>query len=508
MDETTHYIKNIIFARDPTIMDTENGLVNQRSCFAHSNNLDIKSLIRKKELLDGESNYPVLSPRSIPRRNMPKFNMREPQIYKIKDENDKTLIFESRFESGNLYLAQKVSDQEYNLLMSNDVNTQGHTQWFFFQVKNTRARHKVRFNIMNYSKPDSLFNYGMKVSVYSEKKAEKKGVGWYKDCEDIRYYQNNIRKDVTYYSKSYYSLTFCYNFEYDSDTVYFAYSVPYTYSDLRNDLVCIETDPARQLLVSKKQLCKTLSGESCDVLTITSRDNLDNFPNRKGVVITARVHPGETVGSWMMRGVLTFLTDPNNLEAKILRENFVFKVIPMLNPDGVINGNYRCSLAGCDLNRRWKTPSKMLHPTIYQTKKLVKQIHQERGLVMFCDLHGHSRKQNVFMYGCNKKDNPGECRIFPYILSKINPYFSYEYSRFGVQKSKEATARVALYKELKNVPNIYTMESSFAGLDMGKAAGMHLTTEMLETLGHDCCRSLLIYSNIYIPPELHSIPFF
>ena len=33
-------------------------------------------------------------------------------------------------------------------------------------------------------------------------------------------------------------------------------------------------------------------------------------------------------------------------DAKILRDNFVFKIVPMLNPDGVINGNYRCSLAG------------------------------------------------------------------------------------------------------------------------------------------------------------------
>ena len=77
----------------------------------------------------------------------------------------------------------------------------------------------------------------------------------------------------------------------------------------------------------------------------------------------------------MMRGVLFFLTDPNNEEARKLRQNFVFKVIPMLNPDGVINGNYRCSLAGCDLNRRWKAPSKALHPTIYNTKKLIKQVH-------------------------------------------------------------------------------------------------------------------------------------
>lgn len=58
------------------------------------------------------------------------------------------------------------------------------------------------------------------------------------------------------------------------------------------------------------------------------------------------------------------------------------------------------------------------------------------------------------------------------------------------------------------MPNIFTMESSFAGLDMGKHAGMHLSTDMLETLGHDCCRALLVYCNLYIPPDLLSIPFF
>ena len=87
-------------------------------------------------------------------------------------------------------------------------------------------------------------------------------------------------------------------------------------------------------------------------------------------MISARVHPGEVVGSWMMRGVLFFLTDPENHEAKLLRQRFIFKIIPMLNPDGVINGNYRCSLAACDLNRKYSKPSKALHPSVYYTKKL------------------------------------------------------------------------------------------------------------------------------------------
>ena len=47
--------------------------------------------------------------------------------YTKKDFGDKTLMFESRFESGNLAAALKVSDNDYHLLLQNDVNTSGHT---------------------------------------------------------------------------------------------------------------------------------------------------------------------------------------------------------------------------------------------------------------------------------------------------------------------------------------------------------------------------------------------
>lgn len=64
-----------------------------------------------------------------------------------------------------------------------------------------------------------------------------------------------------------------------------------------------------------------------------------------------RVHPGETNASWMMKGVLDYLTS-DKPQAITLREKFVFKIVPMLNPDGVIVGNQRCSLAASDLNRQ------------------------------------------------------------------------------------------------------------------------------------------------------------
>jgi len=92
--------------------------------------------------------------------------------YSPTGPNDKTLVFESRFESGNLQLAQKVSENEYNLVLQNDINSKGHTQWFFFRVSNVRKGLKVKFNMLNMIKSKSLYNEGMKVLIYSEKKQE------------------------------------------------------------------------------------------------------------------------------------------------------------------------------------------------------------------------------------------------------------------------------------------------------------------------------------------------
>lgn len=430
-------------------------------------------------------------------------------FYKIKNEEDKTLVFESRFESGNLYSVMKVDDNEYHLCLQNDVNTMGHTQWFFFRVQNTRKDLEVKFNILNFAKPDSLFNHGMKPLIYSETKVEQEGVGWFRDGYWIGYFKNGIKKE----KGSNYSLTFKYKFEHDNDTVFFAYWYPYTYSDLRADLIAIERNPKMKHFWVIKSLCRSLAGNSWDYLTITNKSKSDSLKPKKAIIISARVHPGETVGSLMMKGVIDFLTDPDNEEAIILRDNFVFKIIPMLNPDGVINGNYRCALSGWDLNRRWKNPSKVLHPIIYHTKKMIKEVHNEREVLLFCDLHGHPRRKDIFMYGWNIQKKPEETRIFPYILGKICPFFYFGYSRFGVQKSKESTARVVLFKNLK-IPNIFTLESSFWGNEHGPYKDKHFTRENLEQVGKDLWRSILIYaglapSGIELPlgePDSNGIP--
>jgi murein tripeptide amidase MpaA len=72
--------------------------------------------------------------------------------------------------------------------------------------------------------------------------------------------------------------------------------------------------------------------------------------NKKCVVISARAHPGESNGSFMMEGFLKFICGDTHMAIN-LRKSVVFKIVPMMNPDGVILGNYRTGLSGKDFNR-------------------------------------------------------------------------------------------------------------------------------------------------------------
>ena len=71
----------------------------------------------------------------------------------------------------------------------------------------------------------------------------------------------------------------------------------------------------------------------------------------------------------------------------------------MFNPDGVLAGNYRTSLAGVDLNRRWRKPDKSLHEPVPLLKDYVRYLRERNKLSAFIDMHGHSKKQNCFIYG-------------------------------------------------------------------------------------------------------------
>ncbi|EPQ07716.1 Cytosolic carboxypeptidase 6 [Myotis brandtii] len=126
--------------------------------------------------------------------------------------------------------------------------------------------------------------------------------------------------------------------------------------------------------------------------------------------------------------IIDFLISQHPI-AHVLREHLVFKIAPMLYPDGVYLGNYRCSLMGFDLNRHWLDPSPWAHPTLYGVKQLIIQMYNDpkTSLEFYIDIHAHSTMMNGFMYGNVFEDEERFQRqaIFPKLLCQNAEDFSY-----------------------------------------------------------------------------------
>ena len=139
------------------------------------------------------------------------------------------------------------------------------------------------------------------------------------------------------------------------------------------------------------------------------RDHAEITPRSRAhqvYFLSARVHPGEVPASHVFDGFLSFILREHDPRAKRLRERcaaavllslrliililsllllvslsllgarrcccsrrYVFKLIPMLNPDGVYHGHYRADTLGHNLNRCYAEPCPERHPTIYAVTK-------------------------------------------------------------------------------------------------------------------------------------------
>ncbi|XP_076795009.1 cytosolic carboxypeptidase 1 isoform X2 [Arvicanthis niloticus] len=445
--------------------------------------------------------------------------------YTTPEEGD-ILKFNSKFESGNLRKVIQIRKSEYDLILNSDINSNHYHQWFYFEVSGMRPGVAYRFNIINCEKSNSQFNYGMQPLMYSVQEALNARPWWIRMGTDICYYKNHFSRSSVaaggQKGKSYYTITFTVNFPHKDDVCYFAYHYPYTYSTLQMHLQKLESaHNPQQIYFRKDVLCETLSGNSCPLVTITAMpesnyyEHICQFRTRPYIFLSARVHPGETNASWVMKGTLEYLMS-NSPTAQSLRESYIFKIVPMLNPDGVINGNHRCSLSGEDLNRQWQSPNPELHPTIYHAKGLLQYLAAVKRLpLVYCDYHGHSRKKNVFMYGCSIKetvwhthDNAASCdvvedmgyRTLPKILSHIAPAFCMSSCSFVVEKSKESTARVVVWREI-GVQRSYTMESTLCGCDQGRYKGLQIGTRELEEMGAKFCVGLLRLKRLTSPLE-------
>lgn len=391
----------------------------------------------------------------------------------------------------------QTGDKIYDLIIQSDINAPygRHNQWFFFSITGAEVNSTYKFNIINMCKSGSQFNNGMQPVVYctSEKI-------WRRMGESIMYSKNHYKKEDSTGLETYYTLSFSIAFV-TCGTYYVAYHYPYTYSELQRFLYQISFLPFYDMRCRRSLLCQTLAKNDCPLLTITNFDegfslililasNI-NYPiaGRKYIYLSARVHPGESNSSHVMEGLIDYLLS-DELEAYRLRDLCIFKIVPMLNPDGVINGSHRCSLAGLDLNRQWKSPSKILTPTVFNLKLLWSFLTKlNEAPVIACDFHGHSRKKNVFIFGNNTSG--GADLSLPRNFALKCSMFDLKSCRFHNEKSKEPTARVVLYKDL-GVQSSFTLECTYNGFDIGAQRGYQIQLKDFAKIGKDFCSAILL----------------
>jgi hypothetical protein len=319
-----------------------------------------------------------------------------------------------------------------------------------------KSEQRVIFNVVNFSKTKSLYREGMSPLVKSTSRLQ---------------WQRIPPKNVFYYRcpehHKNYIMSFAFAFDKEDDVYEFAYSYPYSYTRLQRYLDRIE---ARKLDYFKRELlCFSVQQRRLDLITISSPRNLERLQT-KIVFVTARVHPGETPSSYVCQGLIDFLLSDHAI-AEVLRDNVVFKIIPMLNPDGVYLGNYRCSLMGFDLNRHWHEPSPWAHPTLQATKSLVLEYNANPNvdLDFYFDIHAHSTLMNGFMYGNVYEDMQrfDQHSVFPKLLCANAEDFSMSNTSFNQDAVKAGTGRRFLGNCLTPCTNCYTLEVSFFSYTTG-----------------------------------------
>ena len=184
--------------------------------------------------------------------------------------------------------------------------------------------------------------------------------------------------------------------------VEFAYSYPFAFSEQQSVLDALEERNLPH--VHRRTLAHTLQGRGCDVLVIDGGDDPDAPPGtalapRRVAFLSCRVHPGETPASHALAGFLDFVVS-SAPEATALRRKVTFVVVPMLNPDGCVAGNYRADSNGVDLNRRWRDCTAAREPTLHATKALIKWYARDpcHALDFFVDVHAHTSSKASFLY--------------------------------------------------------------------------------------------------------------
>ncbi|KPP75262.1 cytosolic carboxypeptidase-like protein 5-like, partial [Scleropages formosus] len=307
-----------------------------------------------------------------------------------------SLIFSSKFDSGNLGHvvrvecnepdAESAGNYEFNVWTKPDcAETEfenGNRSWFYFSVRGATPGKLIKINVMNMNKQSKLYSQGMTPLVKTL---------------PVKTRWERVRDRPTFEMvDNQFILSFCHRFlEVRSTTTYFAFCYPFSYAECQDMLLQLDQKFVNSMHIGPNRV-DLITVSSCHGMMEEREPRLDKlfpdnctprshkFMGKRVFFLSSRVHPGETPSSFVFNGFLNFILKQDDPRAQMLRKMFVFKLIPMLNPDGVVRGHYRTDSRGVNLNRQYLNPSFELHPSIYGAKAVLLYHHLQNRVGQGC----------------------------------------------------------------------------------------------------------------------------
>jgi len=364
------------------------------------------------------------------------------------------LRFDSDEAGMNLWRVNRISEWEYDLILQEDLGTRvgvGSTGWFYFAILGALEGAVYKFNFLNVRYQEfSPFNHGVQPLFYSNRIANTHGGGgWQRVGWDMSVHEG-------YHGTPECPLqTFTFSFEVPEGTeggnCYLARSYPFGVKDVQRDMQQLATHPSRRRTMRRSIMSRSLSGSGIELLTITNHEVED--AKKMVIAVSCRSRPGDVEASWCLRGFLDFLTAGNNAVASKLRDSYIFKVAPMLCPDGVEAGHTLCDLGGQDISEMYDKPHPKYEAGIHAWKGQLNSFGKK--LAMLIDIRTRRGGKGLTMWGSlpegeglERQDVLKEACALPYAVAQHSTFYEVEGTRVGVPKDG-CSARGMAWHELK-----------------------------------------------------------
>ena len=159
-----------------------------------------------------------------------------------------------------------------------------------------------------------------------------------------------------------------------------AHVPPYTGENLER----LRADASRHADFNQQVIGKTVGGKDLVLWTIASANPA---AAKKTVWLMFRQHSWESGSSWVGEGAVRALLR-DDAQSRRLRQNIIWKIFPLCDPDGVARGGVRFNVNGYDLNRNWDVSDPVKMPEITAQRNAVKEwVRGGHSLDLFFSLH-------------------------------------------------------------------------------------------------------------------------